>query len=266
MLLTMCRNSFSAKYTVDYTYPCGETIHGLILISKLGDFNMKKLIEFSKKRWPYILVALIALTIGSLSGPSTDEYYSAINRYDELKKESDKISKENKELQAKLEEAKPYFELAEQERQAKIEEGKRKEAEAKAQKEAEEKAKADEKARADAEAKRLAEEKAKKGYDTGITYDQLARTPDQFKGEKVKLKGKVVQVMEGTGKTQIRLAVGSNYDTILFGEFDTSIVTSRVLENDVVTVMGTSTGILTYKSTMGGNISIPGVSIEKIEQ
>lgn len=228
---------------------------------------MKKVTDLSKRYWKYILVAIIALYIGSTTGgTSTTEYNSVLDKNKELLAQSDKLSKENKELQAKVDEAKPYFTLAEQERQAKIEEGKRKEAEAKAQKEAEEKAKAEEKARADAEAKRVAEEKAKKGYDTGITYDQLARTPDQFKGEKVKLKGKVVQVMEGTGKTQIRLAVGSNYDTILFGEFDTSIVQSRVLENDVITVMGTSTGILTYKSTMGGNISIPGMSIEKIEQ
>lgn len=228
---------------------------------------MKKVTDLSKRYWKYILVAIIALYIGSTTGgTSTTEYNSILDKNKELLAQSDKLSKENKELQAKVDEAKPYFELAEKERQAKIEEGKRKEAEAKAQKEAEEKAKADEKARADAEAKRLAEEKAKKGYDTGITYDQLARTPEQFKGEKVKLKGKVVQVMEGTGKTQIRLAVGSNYDTILFGEFDTSIVQSRVLENDVITVMGSSTGILTYKSTMGGNISIPGMVIEKIEQ
>ncbi|MDA1918356.1 MULTISPECIES: toxin regulator [Bacillus cereus group] len=235
---------------------------------------MKKVTDLSKRYWKYILVAIIALYIGStIGGTSTTEYNSVLDKNKELldknkelSAQSDNLSKENKELQAKVDEAKPYFALAEQERQAKIEEGKRKEAEAKAQKEAEEKAKAEEKARADAEAKRLAEEKAKKGYDTGITYDQLARTPDQFKGEKVKLKGKVVQVMEGTGKTQIRLAVGSNYDTILFGEFDTSIVQSRVLENDVITVMGTSTGILTYKSTMGGNISIPGMTIEKIEQ
>ncbi|MGH1263286.1 toxin regulator [Bacillus cereus] len=228
---------------------------------------MKKVTDLSKRYWKYILVAIIALYIGSTTGgTSTTEYNSVLDKNKELLAQSDKLSKENKELQAKVDEAKPYFELAEKERQAKIEEGKRKEAEAKAQKEAEEKAKADEKARADAEAKRLTEEKAKKGYDTGITYDQLARTPDQFKGEKVKLKGKVVQVMEGTGKTQIRLAVGSNYDTILFGEFDTSIVQSRVLENDVITVMGSSTGILTYKSTMGGNISIPGMVIEKIEQ
>jgi hypothetical protein len=82
----------------------------------------------------------------------------------------------------------------------------------------------------------------------------------------IKFRGKVVQVMEGDGTTQIRLAVGDDYDTILFGEFDSSIVPSRVLEDDTITIMGISTGLLTYQSTMGGDISIPGVSIDKIEQ
>jgi hypothetical protein len=112
----------------------------------------------------------------------------------------------------------------------------------------------------------LAEEKEKRGYATGITYNQLARTPDKYIGEKVKFNGKVIQVMEGDGVTQIRLAVKDNYDTILFAEFDSSVVDSRILEDDVITIMGLSTGLITYDSTMGGKISIPGVSIEKIEQ
>ena len=84
--------------------------------------------------------------------------------------------------------------------------------------------------------------------------------------EKVKFRGTVVQVMEGDGVTQIRLAVGDNYDTILFAEFDSSVVDSRILEDDTITIRGLSTGLITYDSTMGGSISIPGVSIEQVEQ
>lgn len=83
--------------------------------------------------------------------------------------------------------------------------------------------------------------------------------------EKIKFRGKVIQVMEGDDTTQIRLAVGEDYDTILFGEYDSSIVNSRILEDDIITVMGLSTGLLTYESTMGGDISIPGMSIDKIQ-
>ena len=71
-----------------------------------------------------------------------------------------------------------------------------------------------------------------KGYETGITYDQLARTSDDYKDKKVKFSGKVVQVIEGDGSVQIRLAVNDDYDTILLGEYNTSIVSSRALEDD----------------------------------
>ncbi|GGA65188.1 hypothetical protein [Ornithinibacillus halotolerans] len=72
--------------------------------------------------------------------------------------------------------------------------------------------------------------------------------------------------MEGDGYTQIRFAVNDNYDTVIFAEFDASIVESRILEDDYITIMGVSAGLMTYESTMGGNITIPSVIIDKIEQ
>ena len=110
-----------------------------------------------------------------------------------------------------------------------------------------------------------AEEEAK-GYETGISYDQLARTPDDFKGKKVKFYGKVIQVIEGTASVQIRLAVNDDYDTVLLAEYSSSIVSSRVLDDDHITIYGTSTGTISYKSTMGGTITIPGVYVDKIDQ
>ena len=131
-------------------------------------------------------------------------------------------------------------------------------------KEAQEMAKNSQSKLDEAAAAKAAEEA--QGYETGITYDQLARTPDDFKGKKVKFTGKVVQVIEGSGSIQIRLAVNDNYDTILFVQYDSSIVGSRVLEDDHITIYGTSAGTISYQSTMGGTITIPGVSIEKIDQ
>ena len=71
--------------------------------------------------------------------------------------------------------------------------------------------------------------------------------------------------MEGDGEVQIRLAVNGDYDNILYGVYDSSIVSSRVLEDDYITVMGLSSDLLTYESTMGGEITIPSMVVEKIE-
>lgn len=114
----------------------------------------------------------------------------------------------------------------------------------------------------EAAAKKAAEEAV--AYDTGITYDQLARTPDDYKNKKVKFTGRVIQVMESDKETDLRIAVGDNYDTILFVGYDPSITSTRILENDYVTIKGKSVGIYTYKSTMGGQISIPGVWVDNI--
>lgn len=174
--------------------------------------------------------------------------------------------KQIEELEAKVEEAKPWFEMSEKEKERKIaeEEKKKKAEEAKAKKKAKEKEEA--KKAAEAEERRKQEEEEKKGYDTGITYDQLARTPDDFEGEKVKFKGKVIQVMEGDDSTQLRVAVNDDYDNVIYVEYEDGIVDSRVLEDDQITIMGISAGLLSYSSTMGGKITIPAILVDKIEQ
>lgn len=116
----------------------------------------------------------------------------------------------------------------------------------------------------EANAAKAAEEA--QGYETGITYDQLARTPDDFEGKKVKFTGKVIQVIEDDDTTQIRLKVNDNSDTVLFGQYLSSITGHRVLEDDYITIYGESVGTISYDSTMGGKITIPGVVIDKIDQ
>lgn len=131
---------------------------------------------------------------------------------------------------------------------------------------AEEKAAAEQAAAEKAAAEKAAKEEEERiGYETGITYDQLARTPDEFKGKKAKFTGKVLQVMGGKGETQLRVAVNENYDKVLYVVYKSDILNSRVLEKDNVTVKGKSAGIYTYKSTMGGEISIPAMLVEKID-
>lgn len=182
-----------------------------------------------------------------------------------LEKEKKELETKNKELQAQVDKAKPWFELSEQEQKEKEAELQRK----KEQEEAEKKAKEEEERKAkeaQAEAERLAkEEEEKRGYDTGISFEQLARTPDQYEGKKVKFSGEVLQVLEGDGEVEIRLAVNNDYNAVILGAYESSIVSSRVLEDDYITIMGISGGLYTYESTMGAQITVPFIYIEKIE-
>lgn len=94
----------------------------------------------------------------------------------------------------------------------------------------------------------------------------MARNPDDYILKKVKFKGKVVQVIEGSKSIQLRMAINSDYKKIIYVEYDSNIVKSRVLENDIITVYGVSTGLLTYKSTLGSSITIPSILVDKIDQ
>lgn len=106
----------------------------------------------------------------------------------------------------------------------------------------------------------------KEDYDTGITYDQLARTPDDYEDKPVTLSGEVLQVLEDNGTVNIRLAVDNDYDKVAYGVYDSSLVSSRVLEGDKITVYGTSGGLYSYETVLGNNTTVPLVYIAEIDQ
>ena len=229
-----------------------------------------------RKHKAMIIIAVLILAVSLMlqgcgsSGVSQEEYDTLLSEKEALvaekealEAEKDALTKEFSEYKNKME---PYEKMTEAEAE---------EARLRAQQEID-KIKAEEAAKAEAEAAAKAEaeaaaaaakaEEEAKGYETGITYSQLARTPDEYENKKVKFYGEVIQVIEGDGEVQIRLAVNGDYDCIILGAYDSSIVTSRVLEGDNITIYGVSMGLITYESTMGGNITIPAVLIEKIEQ
>lgn len=102
-------------------------------------------------------------------------------------------------------------------------------------------------------------------YNTGITYEQLARTPDNYIGKKTRLSGKVAQVLEGEKEVDLRIAVNNDYNKMLLVVYNPTITKVRILEDDNVTISGTSTGIYTYKATSGTSISVPSMNVDNIE-
>lgn len=185
-------------------------------------------------------------------------YKTKMEPYEELElaeaeTQKAQLQKEKEEAEKQQEEAKKK----EKEEAAKAEAAKKEKEEA----EAAEKKKQEDKVQAELEAEEA------KGYETGTTFDQLARTPDDYLMTKVKFSGKVIQVMEGDGYTQVRFAVNDNYDTIILAEISLELTdNNRILEDDYVTLSGYSMGLLTYESTLGGEITIPSITVEKIER
>lgn len=207
-------------------------------VSHLEEKTQK--IKKPKNKWMIASIVLGVLLIVSLFTTTSTDTSAKDKEISDLQAQVDELTEESETLAAQVEEAAPWFEMTEAE-QAAAEEA--------------------------AAAAAAAEEAEKVGYDTGITYDQLARTPDDYLyDEKVKFTGKVIQVMEGEDEVDLRIAVGGDYDEVILAAYDPSIVSFRVLEDDTITIYGISGGLYTYESTMGGNITVPIIAVEKIDQ
>lgn len=219
-----------------------------------------------------ITVIGIALSaVACSSGVSTEAYNKAVSEKEALAVEYESVKAELDENKIALEKiSKEYSDykesMAEYEGLAAAEAEVRK---IEAESVVESKAKAEEESRAAELAEREAKEKA--GYDTGITYEQLARYPDVNKGQKVKFKGEVLQVMEAGKENQLRIAVSKssygwyNGDEVLYCGYDPAIISYRLLEKDIITIYGTAKGLFSYETVSGAKITLPAVWIDKIE-
>lgn len=101
-------------------------------------------------------------------------------------------------------------------------------------------------------------------FRSDVSYDEIARHPNDYDGELLTFSGEVAQVIEGDGTTELRIAVDGDYDDIIYGIYDNRILDSRLLEDDKIQFYGESCGIISYQSTLGATISIPSMSIYKI--
>lgn len=106
----------------------------------------------------------------------------------------------------------------------------------------------------------------KENWNPQITYSQLARAPDDYVGNKITFEGKVIQVSESSysDTVYLRVATSDDYNKVMLIEYDSSILSSRILEDDEIRFYGTSTGLYTYESTLGKSVTIPAATVEHI--
>ncbi|GEM_PF-1716777 len=121
-------------------------------------------------------------------------------------------------------------------------------------------------AKATAAAQELANLKSEARF---IPYKDLARNPDSYKGVKVTYTGQVIQVQESGNSVALRVNITKNeydfYEDTVFIQYDKNIISSRVLEDDVITFWGTANGLLTYTTIMGSELSIPQINVQILQ-
>lgn len=102
-----------------------------------------------------------------------------------------------------------------------------------------------------------------------ITFKELARNPDSYVGKKLKIKGEVIQVSEGSVTTSLRInmtqgSYGYWTDTI----YATVVIpdgNDRILEDDIITIYGECAGSYTYTATSGASITLPKINVKLFE-
>lgn len=96
-------------------------------------------------------------------------------------------------------------------------------------------------------------------------FESVARYPDEYKGQKVKITGSVVQVL-GDRKNgfEMRVATRGRYDNIVY-IYTLGNHPANILEDDKITFYCTMAGDYTYESTMGASITLPLVQCDFYE-
>lgn len=108
-----------------------------------------------------------------------------------------------------------------------------------------------------------------------ISFDDLSRNPDKYKGNNYKFTGEIIQVQEGWFDTyDLRINVTKEefeyIDDVLWTDTIYATVTipdgeDKLLEDDVITFWGTCDGDYSYTSVLGSKISLPKIDIEYYE-
>lgn len=202
-----------------------------------------------KKWWFWLIVAIVVFAgIGSNSNSKTETKKETKT---EAKKESIAAKKERlkKEAEEKAEAERVWKEATDK---AQAE---------KAAKEAAEKAEAE---------KQAAEKAAKEAADRdpnsyqALPYEEMARNGNNHKGEKLQITGTVIQVTDSAvGGATLRVATNGKYDDIYMVQISKNEWEShRLLENDVITFYGYVYGLYSYKSVMGGQITVPALIVK----
>ena len=102
------------------------------------------------------------------------------------------------------------------------------------------------------------------------TYKEIARNPDKVKGNKSMFIGKVIQVMEQGDYVNLRVNItvsdwGIYTDTVYVTYTKKSSDEDRILEDDIVMILGTLDGLYTYEAVSGAQVTLPLIQSDYIK-
>lgn len=113
--------------------------------------------------------------------------------------------------------------------------------------------------------------KVNKDY-SDLKYTKLSEDPDSYEGGNYKFSGRVLQVMEDDTYaetrgiyTVLRVASRKKYDDVVYVAYFRAKDSQSVEEEAQVTVYGKFSGMYTYTSASGKEVTIPKIDADKVE-
>lgn len=92
-----------------------------------------------------------------------------------------------------------------------------------------------------------------------VTYDQIARNPDDYQDSEVKLTGQVMQVQNAHNGSVVLLWLNDDPDQLVMVGINKDYMpdNGNILEDDEITVYGTGDGTQKYDTTSGAKNEVP---------
>ena len=116
------------------------------------------------------------------------------------------------------------------------------------------------------------EEESFKALCATYSYNEIARNPEAYEGERAVFTGEVIQVVRDTsfGMTYYVMRVdvtkkGSYYTDTVYVTYWPPSDAPRILEDDIIVMYGTLKGEKTYTTVRGTSVTIPSFSAEYID-
>lgn len=88
-----------------------------------------------------------------------------------------------------------------------------------------------------------------------VFYKDFLKAPGRYKGQRINITGKVLEIHENSGQSVIQIIVTRNYDSVVAGYPGTI----DVYKDDWVTIYGEGAGSVEGKNRMGASISWPAI-------
>lgn len=103
-----------------------------------------------------------------------------------------------------------------------------------------------------------------------IAYEDLARNPDNYKGQNLKFKGEVIQCEQSYGtsyyaRVNVTVDEYGYYEDTIYVDFEIPEGADKILEEDIVELYGVCQGSESYTSIFGEQITIPSLDALYVE-